>query len=109
MFEENIKIIKQTFLEFQGSGMYIVLFFISMIYIFIKEKDKKIKAFLIYFSIIILLITLNPIFNKLVGKIFTDTVYWRVYWMIPLGVTIAYGAVKFIKNEKKKPEFGTSG
>ncbi len=109
MFEENIKIIKQTFLEFQGSGMYIVLFFISMIYIFIKEKDKKIKAFLIYFSIIILLITLNPIFNKLVGSILTDAVYWRVYWMLPLGIVIAYAGVKFINsiNGKTKQVIST--
>lgn len=99
MFEANIKIIKQTFLEFQGTGMYIALFFISMIYIFIKEKNKKVKALLIYFPIIILLITLNPFFNKLVGKILTDSVYWRVYWMLPLGIVITYAAVKFINNK----------
>lgn len=102
MFEENIKIIKQTFLEFQGSGMYIVLFFISMIYILIKEKDKKVKAFLIYFSFIILLITLNPIFNKLVSSILTESVYWRVYWMLPLGIVITYAGVKFINNMNGK-------
>lgn len=100
MFEENIKIIKQTFLEFQGTGMYIALFFISMLYIFIKEDNKKVKAFLVYFPIIILLITLNPIFNKLVEKILTDSVYWRVYWMLPLGIVIAYAGVKFINNKK---------
>lgn len=100
MFEENIEIIKQTFLEFQGTGMYIALFFISMLYIFIKDDNKKAKAFLVCFPIIILLITLNPIFNKIVGKILTDTVYWRVYWMLPLGIVIAYAAVKFINNKK---------
>lgn len=59
MFEENIEIIKNTFGEFKGSGMYMILFFISIIYILIKEDNKKVKAFLVYFSIIILLITLN--------------------------------------------------
>lgn len=101
MFEESMKIIENTFAEFKGSGMYMALFFIAILYIFLKEENKKVKAFFVYFPIIITLITLNPIFNKLVGKIFTDTVYWRVYWMIPLGVTIAYGAVKFIKNESE--------
>ena len=102
MFEENIEIIKNTFGEFKGSGMYMILFFISIIYILIKEDNKKVKAFLIYFSIIILLITLNPIFNKLVGKILTDSVYWRVYWMLPLGTVIAYAGVKFINNSNGK-------
>lgn len=102
MFEENIEIIKNTFLEFIGSGMYILLFFIALLYIFLKEDSKKNKAFLLYGSIIILFITLNPIFNKIVGKIFTNSVYWRVYWLLPLGVTIAYAGVKFINTEKQK-------
>lgn len=102
MFEESIKIIENTFAEFKGSGMYMALFFIAILYICLKEDNKKIKAFFVYFPVIISLITLNPVFNKIVGKIFTDTVYWRVYWMIPLGVTIAYGAMKFIKNENEK-------
>ncbi len=102
MFKENIEIIKQTFLEYQGSGMYIALLLISMLYIYLKEDDKKLKAFLVYFPIIVLLITLNPIFNKIVGKIFTGSVYWRVYWMLPLGVVIAYAAVKFINSESEK-------
>lgn len=111
MFKENIEIIKQTFLEFQGSGMYIALFFISMLYIYLKEDNKKVKALLVYFPIIILLITLNPIFNKIVGKIFTSTVYWRVYWMLPLGLVIAYAAVQFIntENEKSKKVIATIG
>lgn len=102
MFEENIEIIKNTFLEFIGSGMYMLLFFIALLYIYLKEENKKNKAFLLYTSIIVLLITLNPIFNKVVGKIFTASVYWRVFWLLPLGITIAYAGVKFINSEKTK-------
>ncbi len=102
MFEENIEVIKNTFSEFKGTGMYIALFLISIIYIGIKEENKKVKRFIIYYSVITLLITLNPIFNKIVRPIFTDSVYWRVYWIIPLGVTIAYAAVKVADNTKGK-------
>ncbi len=108
MFEENIEIIKNTFAEFKGSGKYIILFFISILYIIFKEKEQKNKALFVYFPIMILLITLNPIFNKIVGKIFTDTVYWRVYWMIPLGITIAYAAVKFINSQDQKLKKGVA-
>lgn len=111
MFEENIEVIKNTFGEFKGSGMYIALFFVAILYIYLKEDNKKIKSFLVYFPIIILLVTLNPIFNKIVGKIFTASVYWRVYWMLPLGVVIAYAAVRFInsENEKSKKVIATIG
>lgn len=111
MFEENIDVIKNTFGEFKGSGMYIALFLVAILYIYLKEDNKKIKSFLVYFPIIILLVTLNPIFNKIVGKIFTASVYWRVYWMLPLGVVIAYAAVRFINsgNEKSKKVIATIG
>lgn len=111
MFEENIEVIKNTFGEFKGSGMYIALFFVAILYIYLKEDNKKVKSFLVYFPIIILLVTLNPIFNKIVGKIFTASVYWRVYWMLPLGVVIAYAAVRFInsENEKSKKVIATIG
>lgn len=102
MFKENIEIIKNTFQEFIGQGMYILLFLIALLYIYVKEDNKKNKAFLLYGSIIILFITLNPIFNKVVGKIFTSSVYWRVFWMLPFGITIAYAGVKFINTEKEK-------
>ena len=39
MFQNSIEIIKNTFLEYKGQGMYIALFLIGMLYIFLKEKD----------------------------------------------------------------------
>ena len=36
MFEENIEIIKNTFQEFIGSGMYMLLFLIALLYIYMK-------------------------------------------------------------------------
>lgn len=104
MFQESIIIIRENFLQFKGTGMYLALFFFCMIYIFLKEEDKKKKIFFVYYPLIIFFITLNPVFNKIVGKIFTINVYWRVFWMLPLGSTIAYGGVKFISEGKDKLE-----
>ena len=104
MFQENIEIIKNTFAEFKGTGMYIALFFIAMLYIYFKEEDKKKKCLFIYFSLIVLFVTLNPLFNKIVGKIFTESVYWRVYWLLPIGITIGYAFIKFVTEQKEKSQ-----
>ena len=48
MFEKNIEIIKNTFLEYKGTGMYIILFCIAIFYICLKEKNNNNKAFFIY-------------------------------------------------------------
>lgn len=102
MFKENIEIIKNTFLEFQGTGMYIALFLVSLLYIYLKEKNNKVKNFLVFYPLVVLLVTLNPIFNKIVSPIFKESTYWRVYWLIPLGLNIAYAAILLIKEQNEK-------
>ena len=56
MLKENIEIVKNTFQEYQGNGMYIALFFVAMLYIYLKEEDKKKKNLFLYFPICILLV-----------------------------------------------------
>lgn len=102
MFKENIEVIKNTFQEYIGTGMFVSIFFIALIYILLKENDKKLRCLFAYYPIIILFIVLNPLFNKIISPIFTSSVYWRVYWVIPLGITISYAAVKIINNTKEK-------
>lgn len=102
MLKENIQIIKNTFLEYQGNGMYLALFFIAMLYIYLKEENKKKRCLFLYFPISVLIVTLNPIFNKVVGKIFTASVYWRMYWLLPIGITLGYAIIKFIEEQKEK-------
>ena len=104
MFENSSFIVKDSFLQFRGSGMYLALFFIAMLYLYLKEENKKIKWLLVYFPIVVLLITLNPLFQKLVKNIFTIYTYWRVFWMLPIGITIAYVSVKFVNQIQNKKE-----
>lgn len=103
MFEDSIKIIKNSFLEFKGQGFYILLFVIALIYVFVKEEEKNKKVFFVYTSLTtLILIIFNPIFNKIVGKFLLENVYWRLYWSIPFGIAIAYASVKFIMSNSKK-------
>lgn len=98
MFKDNIQIIKDTFFDYSGTGAYFILFFIALIYIFVLEKDKSKKTFLLYFSCLVLFIILNPLFNKIVNKFLNKNVYWRVFWILPIGVVISYVGVNVIKN-----------
>lgn len=102
MFQKNIEIIVENFSQFKGEGMYFALFFIAILYIWIKEENKNRKIFFVYYNLIVLFITLNPLFNKIVGGIFTSSVYLRVFWLLSIGITIAYAAIKFIDEGKDK-------
>ena len=103
MFKENINSIVRAFSEYKGDGGYLAIFFIAILYMFLKRKDKKkneIVFFLLY-PIILLFVLMNPIFNKLVHPIF-NTIYFRLLWMLPLGIEIAYFIVSFINDQNSK-------
>lgn len=102
MFRENIQIIHDVFLEYKGTGMYIALFLVGMLYIFLTEKNKNNKTFLVYFSVFTLLIILNPLFHKCINKLLNRNVYWRTFWILPMGIIMAYAATDIIKNMANK-------
>ena len=104
MLEECINTIKSSYEQFLGSGMYFALFLVSMLYIFMKEKDKKKRILFIYFPIVIFAVITNPFFNLLSSVVFTVNTYYRLFWLLPLGIVIAYAAVLVVNEGKDKIE-----
>ena len=104
MFEESLEIIKNSFMEYKGTGSYIILYCLAVLYIFLKEKDKQKRAFAIYFPIFVLVIVMNPLFNKFIGGIIKKDAYFRVFWLVPVGVTIAYACTMLVSSLEKKTQ-----
>lgn len=116
MLSENITIIKHAFLQYIGNGVYHILFLIALICIFIDKSklnrndeldtnlihQKNKKALLVGFPIVILLIILNPIFNKAIDALLNINVYWRTFWMVPMALVLAYLGVIVIKKVSTK-------
>ena len=102
MFLENIENIRITFDEYYGTGKYFLLLMIALIYIFMSEKSENKKTFFVWYSCLALLIILNPIFNRIVDHFLNARVYNRLYWVVPIGIVIAYGGVLFVKSNSKK-------
>lgn len=107
--EETINVCKEAFQRFVGSGMYVGLFLISVLYIvsYMKstdKKEKKIKLIFGIYSIIVLILNLNPFFVRFLTKALSESeTYWRVYWLLPIGINIAFLFTEMIfKKEKIK-------
>ena len=103
--EKTIKTMIEAYTRFEGTGLYVLLFIASIIFILFNKKIKKnVKIVFGVFSIIIFIINLNPIFAKIYIKILGDGVYWRVYWMLPFAISIAFMLtyIIFIAKEKSR-------
>ena len=81
------------FQEYMGTGLIVGWFLIALIYLLIKEKRKHIRILFVYVPTILLLLFFNPLFAKVLYAFVGDEIYYRILWLIPITVVIAYAAV----------------
>lgn len=55
---------------------------------FFARKSQYYKIIVVSY-IISLLVLFNPIFYNFIGERFLSGVYWRLFWIIPTGITVA--------------------
>ncbi len=103
MFDKELLNLKVTIDEVKGQGMFLILYLIALIYLFINEKNQTKRRLFCYGSLILMIIIMNPLFNKIVGGVYKKSIYWRFFWTIPMGITVAYVGTDIISrlDEKK--------
>lgn len=92
IFMESVVIFK----NYAGNRLIVVLFLLALIFLFFAEKDKRRRAIFVYTPLTLLFLFFFPVFRKVFVRLMGgegDT-YYRVLWLIPMGVIIAYAGVK---------------
>lgn len=103
MLKEQLELIKYSFQSFNGTGgMYFAIFLISILYLFLTEKEKDKRCSLVYISILALFVILNPIIAIFLSKVFGRVEYVRLFWILPMGIVISYSITKVIAQIKEK-------
>ena len=78
---------------FSGGVIYILLYAISAIYLAIRGT-KTMKLLLVYQPVFLALVVWNPFIGKIIAVHITMTPsYWRVFWLLPLEITIAASVI----------------
>lgn len=97
------------FWGFNGVGMHFALFVAAILYLIAVKKagEDKPRTILGGYSILFAVLYLCPvtayiIMNYCIG----ETVYWRMFWLLPLIIVIAYVFVDWLFQTKSKGQFG---
>ena len=92
------------FREYMGTGLIVMWFLIAMIYLWINEKRKHIRILFLYAPTVLLILFFNPLFAELVYGLAGNEIYYRILWLLPITMVIAYAAVHIYGNlsEKRK-------
>ena len=81
------------FREYMGTGLIMIWFLVSLVYLFLKEERKQIRVLFVYVPLIILVLFFNPLFAALLNRFMGDEISYRVLWLLPVTVVIAYTCV----------------
>jgi len=80
----------EIFQKFMGSGLVVVLFLVSVIYLLITEKRKPMRILFVYVPILILLVYFNPLFYRFFYGMVGEEIYFRICWLLPVIMVISY-------------------
>lgn len=81
-----------VFREYMGTGLIVALYFFCLLYLFLQEERKYVRAILLCVPVFILLLFFNPLFAEIVQKTSDEEIYYRILWLLPLTAGIAYTA-----------------
>jgi hypothetical protein len=90
--------IRASLLDTFANNKYLLLYIICLIYLFIFDKEKR--RILVYPSLLISILIINPFLYEHVYYIFLKSVYWRMFWLFPIIPVIAAAAVSLFEHLK---------
>lgn len=81
------------FREYMGTGLIMIFFLVSLIYLWVREKRKYVRILFIYMPVILLCLFFNPLFISLAYDMAGEEIYYRILWLLPITVNVAFSAV----------------
>lgn len=94
------------FRAYMGKGLIVGWFLLSVAYLFLREKRKPVRILFLYVPVLLLLLYFNPLFSKLVYGLAGDEIYYRILWLLPMTVVIAYASVQLYSSVKGRLRIG---
>lgn len=98
----------EIFQKYMGTGLIIIWFLVSAGYLWIREKRKPVRIMFLYVPLLILILFFNPLFVAIFYRLAGEEIYFRILWLLPVTVVIAYAVVVAFEQlqGKKKRMFG---
>ena len=98
-------IVEESFRVFWGDKGYWMIYILCLAFVCFESKKNENKRILLWYSLLILGIILNPLFGKIASKFSTfTTTYIRVFYVLPISYVIAYtatAAISYCRNKKR--------
>ncbi len=83
--------VTNTFLNFLGEGKFYLIFYLLSLGIILWKGNRQSKIYAVFLPLALFLGIWNPLTGAFIARWVTKVPsYWRVFWLLPLGPSIAY-------------------
>lgn len=82
------------FQNYIGDGLAAGLFLAAFLYLLFTEKDRTKRIILLYTSLVVMVLFFCPLFAAEIFQYLDAETYYRILWLVPMTVVIAYGGVR---------------
>lgn len=86
--------------KYTGTGIFMVLFFVCLVVIAVSDKNHSNRNVLLFGSIFTIIVIFFPVMYFLYTKFVDETTYWRMWWLVPMGIGLAYVGTNLIKEHR---------
>ncbi len=92
----------EYFQSFMGTGLIVIWYLASTVYLFITEKRKPFRVMLLYVPLALLLLFFNPAVTWVVYHYVDTEIYYRILWLLPVTVVIAFTVAEIYRKLQGK-------
>lgn len=92
----------ELFHDYMGTGLILIWYLAALIYLFLKEHRRDKRILFVYVPAIVLVLFFNPLFYYVCNRFMDAEIYYRLIWLLPVTVTIAYSVVKICQELQGK-------
>lgn len=81
----------EVFKQFWGTGKFYLVLYLLSIGLILWKGSKEAKIYSVITPLLLLSFVWNPVMGRFVAEKITKVPsYWRVFWLLPVGETLAY-------------------
>lgn len=86
--------VMSLFQSYMGSGLIIGWFLLALVWLLVTEKRTERRILFGYVPVVLLLLYFNPLVAKVVYAFAGDEIYYRILWLLPVTMVLAYSMVQ---------------
>ncbi|WP_099467042.1 hypothetical protein [Konateibacter massiliensis] len=101
MFTSGWEIVQDTYERYAADGVVQLLLIAAIVVLLIKEKKNENKQ-MAYYAIALIAVVVFPPIVLVLTHFAGEDVYWRIFWLVPSVIIIAFAATRLIEQAGKR-------